>query len=198
MAWDRMSRGTVAEAGRRAHRSFSGSGPPMRHLRDFRGATLRWLPVKGERRAYALHVDGAIVGSLRWPKPFSYRAGAECADGRWAFAAQGVFQRSVVAMPVGSDIVVAQLTPRFFCRGTLAVAAGRAYDWRSEDIWGWKWRFEDESGRTIVRIERTGFFTLKADVGVNWDSMWQEDIPLLVHFAWYLLVMTAHRRRAAG
>jgi len=158
---------------------------------------LLWKQPSARREEYELRAGDEVLATLRWPKSWGSLAEAEVAEGRWTFKRVGFWRTRGTLRVAGDEDDIGTLEARWTGNGTLTLASGESYGWESTNLWGTRYGWSDSRGTELVRFGATAsLLREEAAVELSPRASALSDLPLLVLYGWYLLVM--HNRDAAG
>ncbi len=171
----------------------------MMTMRDAAGRVLECVQVSARQLEYEFRAGAEVVGTLRWQKPFGSLALAEVADARWSFKRSGFLRPVVTARPSEAAAEPSMLRPNWRGEGPLFCPGGRSYTWTSLSYWRCEWAFLDSRGETLVRFTPDpGRGKAAAEITLSPSALAVPDLPLLVLFGWYLLVLASEDEEAAA
>jgi hypothetical protein len=149
---------------------------------------LRWSQTSVVRWEYELRSGEELVATLR-VRGFGTLATAESGDGSWTFKRVGFFQNRATIRAAGEEVDLAVFQNNTWKGGgDLRFAGGRTFK-ATTSFWTRDLEFSTESEEPLVRFDYGGVFRRSADVEVAPDARHLPELPLLVLFGWYLLVM---------
>jgi len=161
-----------------------------KHLTD--APSLRWVPIKGLKRAYELHADRAMAGRIRWTKLLGSLAEAEYDGQQWTFKRRGFLRPRVTARNPTSDAELAVLELTWGGSGILAVHGGARFRWQRLGFWGRRFAFAGESGLELISFEpKFGFVRRSGAVRTHAKAAKLPEFGLLVTLGWYVLMLLA-------
>lgn len=152
---------------------------------------LRWsqssaLKLKEESE---LRAGADLGGTLKLRSMLGTLATAESADGCWTFKRVGFFQNRATIRARGSERDVAVFKNNTWTAGgTLEFPDGPTFR-ATTNFWLTSLEFRTDTDEPLVRLKYGGFFRRSADVEISSQARAVVQLPLLVLFGWYLLVM---------
>ena len=156
---------------------------------DERSSGLRWSQPSALRMHYELRAGADLVATLRWRGMFGTLATAESGDGSFTFKRVGFFQNRATIRAAGAETDLAVFRNSTWTGGgELTFATGRKF-LATTALWSQRLEFTTESEAPLVRFRYGGVFRRTADVEVEEAARELPELPLLVLFGWYLLVM---------
>jgi hypothetical protein len=160
---------------------------------------LRWTQPDLHQLLFEL-VDGdRTVARLRIERPAGTLATGETAAAAWTFKRVGFLTPRVTARSQGASTDVGLFTPGWGGGGSFTLAGGRTLRWTPGSPFG--------PGSQIVRPDglilavthpvRHGpsvrdLFRIEADVEVLHAAWHEADLPLLLVWTWYLMILAHH------
>ena len=164
----------------------------MRHLTDAGTRSLHWTQTRLFDSNYEL-VDGDdVFARLSFPRLFGSLAIAEAAAGTWTFKRVGFWHTRATIRREGSDRDVAVFEHNTWSGGgTLTFADGRKIQ-ITTNFWESRIECQTEDGRALLRYATEGFMRLGATLEVLPAGAALPELPWLLAFGWYLVVMIQH------
>ena len=160
-------------------------------------ARLEWRPLKGLSRDAELSMDGRPIGTLMFRSPFGTLATATIGNACWTFKRAGFFEPRVHVRDCRSDEQIAEFVNNTWAGGgTLTLHGGRTFK-ATTKLWKRKWEIEDAEGRVLLRFDYGTSFKMRARVKIPSEARAIADLPLLVAFSWYLVVMLSAEHGAS-
>ena len=164
----------------------------MRHLTDAGTRSLHWTQTRLFDSNYQL-VDGdEVCARLSFPRLFGSFAIAEAAGGTWTFKRVGFWHTRATIRKEGADTDLAVFEHNTWSGGgTLRLADGRKIQ-ITTNFWQSRIEFQSEDGRPLFRYETEGFMRLGATLESLPAVAALPELPWLLTFGWYLVVMIQH------
>jgi hypothetical protein len=161
----------------------------MKKIPDLIHEPLKWQKVKKSSLEYTLVSGEVEVARLRYRKHFGTLATAESGDGCWTFKRVGFWQNkaSIRACNAEDDLAVFK-NDTWSSGGTLAFASGSQFN-ATTNFWMTRLEFQTPQGEVLVRFHHKGVFSMTAEVEITPQAGSLPELPLLVLFGWYLLIM---------
>jgi len=161
----------------------------MKKIAEVSTLPLKWVQPKALKMEYELHSDGELAGTLRFRSSFGSFATGESEDGCWTFKRIGFWQTQVTVRTCGEDTNLAVFRHNTWNDGgTLELATGKKYRLTS-NLWETRLEFLDEAGWKPIQLHSSGLLHLSASVSVHPDAIRLAQLPWMVMFACYLMVM---------
>jgi hypothetical protein len=149
---------------------------------------LRWSQPNALKRNYELRSGAERVATLEFRSSFGTFATAQSGDGTWTFKRVGFWQNRACIREAGSETDLAVFKNNTWASGgTLEFAQHRFR--ATTNLWMTHFTFETESGRPLVQFKYGGVFRRSARVEISADGRPAPELPLLVLFGWYLVIM---------
>lgn len=160
-------------------------------------ARLEWRPLKGLSRDAELSMDGRPIGTLTFRSTFGTFATAAIGHACWTFKRTGFLQPRVHVRDCGSDDQIAEFVNNTWSGGgTLTLPSGRTFKMTTK-LWKARWEVEDAEGRVLLRFDYGTSFKMRARVKIPSEARAIAEVPLLVAFSWYLVVMLSAEHGAS-
>jgi len=169
----------------------------MPRLSELVGRELQWVQPSGTKQYYELQTGDVAVCTLHMDSSFNSRAAAVNADGSWDFDRKGFWQRESFIFDANGEELARYKANTWRQGGTLVLPNGRTYIVKS-NFWSTQFFVTTYDEQMLISITKIG--------GVFHYSGWVEihslaknlpELPWLVPFAWYL-VMLQYRDSAAA
>ena len=161
----------------------------MKNIRSVVDHELVWSQQSVFRNEFELRFGGDLVATLHFPKKAGTIGVAESGDGSWTFGRDGFWKPSTVVKASGStDELGSYRRNTWRGGGTLELRDGRTFVvWRS--VWRRLSEFRTEEGEPLLQIQQRSSFRLSASVRINRKALQIPELPWMVLFGFYLLVM---------
>jgi hypothetical protein len=166
---------------------------------------LRWVQPRAHEHWYELRSGRQLLATLIWEPGHGSVAVAESGQSRWTFKQVGFHNRHVTVREAGTAANVAVYRPRWVGDGSVQFPDGRTYRWRSSDLRGSEWCFQDSSGHSLLsfrcELEQatlSALFRKQAHVEVHRSGQARPELPLLMLLGWYLLILRRQDARVAA
>ena len=164
----------------------------MQSLSSSAGVDLEWVQSGLLARRYELRASDAVFAELAWQGSFGSLATAETESARYTFKRAGFLRPRVTVRLSGAKEDHAVLYPGWRGDGPLTIAGIRHYAWANTGFWQAAWGFSATDGQRIVQFRPKLSLARKVTgVEVASEALANPDVPLLLAFGWYLLVMMA-------
>jgi len=146
---------------------------------------------------YELRAGEEIVATQRFRSSFGSFATAESADGCWTFKRVGFLQARATIRVCGSDVEIATFRNNTWKGGgSLELPDGRKF-LATTNFWQTQLEVQEESGQCLFRLKSGGILRASASVEMEPSALTRPELPWVVMFSWYLVVMM-RRDSAAG
>lgn len=149
---------------------------------------LKWVQ-PSMRQEFDLLTGDTRAATLNFRSSWGTLAFADSEDGNWTFKRIGFWQHRASIRETGAEQDLAIFTNNTWSQGgTLEFIGGRRYK-ATTNFWmtQMEWKTEDE--QPLVRFHIGGFFKHTADVEILALAAHLPELPLLVLFGWYLVLM---------
>lgn len=161
----------------------------MQKIAEVSGHGLSWSQPSAGTMDYELRSGGDLVASLRFRSVFGTLATAESGDGCWTFKRVGFWQSKASIRACGSDTDLAVFTNKTWDGGgTVRFSDGCTFK-ATTNAWRANLEFRTEADDLLVRLEYGGVFRRRARVQISPLASRTPQVPLLVLFGWYLVIM---------
>lgn len=164
----------------------------MKHLTDAGTRHLHWTQTRLFDSEYRL-VDGDdVYARMTFRSVFGSFATTETADGTFTFKRTGFWQTRVTVRREGSDANLAVFEHNTWSGGgTLTLAGGRAVQ-ITTNFWQSRIDAQWADGGQLYRYNTEGFMRLGATLELFPAGVALPELPWLLAFGWYLVVMIQH------
>jgi hypothetical protein len=164
----------------------------MKSLDGLEAEGLHWVQVDGSMFTFNWELRNAAeekIASIRQKSTWSYELELDAVGNRWQFESKGILGLRTEIRSVGTGDLAATY---FSASGKLELADGTFYHWKSTHIWGMNHAWFNEADEAIAAFEIKGILQLRheADVLLKAETGETKSLPLLVFFAWYLMVLS--------
>lgn len=161
----------------------------MKKLADLLDRELKWTQPGALKMHYELNAGEEIAARLAFRSSFGSLATGESADGCWTFKRAGFFQTRVTIRVCGEETDIAVFkNDTWSGGGTLELPGGRNL-LATTNLWQTNLEFKTESGEALLRFQSAGLIHLSASVEIQREAIGLAELPWLVMFGWYLIVM---------
>ena len=170
----------------------------MPRMNELIGHNLRWEQPSANRLEYELRAGDVGLGRLHFPSSFKNIANASNADGEWTFDRPGFWQRRVLVMD-RSGRELAAFEPNFWRGGGLLILPdGRQWP-TSSNFWATQYHLFDENQEHLLAYTGIGgFFHASCDLTIHPICRDLPELPWLVPFGWYVIMMNRRDSAAAA
>ena len=160
------------------------------------GHPLKWQQ-PSLKMEYELLTGDTLAATLKFRSSWGTLAFAESGDGKWTFKRIGFFQNRATIRVDGSEEEAAVFFNNTWRQGgTLEFANGKRFK-ATTNFWMTKMEWQSEDEQPLADFKIGGFFKHSAEVEIQPQVAALEELPLLVLFGWYLVLML-HRDTAAA
>ncbi len=149
---------------------------------------LKWMQ-PSMKMEYSLVSGETPVASLNFRSSWGTLATAESGDGCWSFKRIGFWQNRANIRECGSENDVAIFTNNTWKQGgTLEFAGGGVFK-ATTNFWMTRLEWLDLNDEPLMRFNIGGFFKHSAEIEILPVAARLPELPLLVLFGWYLILM---------
>jgi len=149
------------------------------------------------RMEYELLTGETLAATLKFRSAWGTLAYAESGDGSWTFKRIGFWQNRASIREAGSEEDLAIFTNSTWRQGgTLEFSSGGSYR-ATTNFWMTRMEWQTEDEEPLITFHVGGFFRQSAEVEIHARAAYLPDLPLLVLFGWYLVLML-HRDASAS
>ncbi len=161
----------------------------MEHIATMAQASLQWMQLSMFKQHYELRAGETLVAEMRFRSAWGTLATASSADGCWTFKRVGFWQNkaSIRVCEDEADLAIFQ-NATWSGGGTLTFADSATFK-ATTNFWNTQLGFQTEADEPLVRFHIGGIFKASAEVEILPAAMVLKELPLLVLFGWYLVVM---------
>lgn len=162
------------------------------------GRELKWEQPSSSKQIYELLYFNSSVCTLHLESSFNSRASAVNEEGRWLFDRKGFWQRQAfVYTPEGVELAVYNANT-WRQGGTLILPNGRTWIAKS-NFWATQFVISTEDEQPLISITKIGgIFHYSAFVEIHSLAKNLPELPWLVPFAWYLVLLQMRDSAAAA
>lgn len=164
----------------------------MTPLTNAGSRALHWTQTRLFDSTYDLLENSNIFARLTFRSVFGSFARLETAGGVWTFKRTGFWRTRATVRREGADSDLAVFDHNTWKGGgTLAVAGGRSFR-VTTNFWQSQIEFQAEDGTALFRYQTEGFMRLGAALQVFPQGAELPELPWMLGFGWYIVVMTQH------
>ena len=169
----------------------------MRRLADFSGRMLRWTQTGAFSLLHELRADDTVMATLEFRSSFGCLATGRAEDRSWTFKRIGFWRpRATVRIEDSADNLAVFEHSTWSGGGSLTLA-----DHRQIQVTTGSWQtcleFRDSDGLVLFRYHTEGFMREAAELEILPAAARMSELPWLLLFGWYLVVMM-HRDAGAA
>lgn len=160
----------------------------MIKISELANAPLKWVQPR-LRWHFELRFGETIFATLRFQSAFKTIAWAESGDGSWVFKRFGFWQNQASIWESGTEKGIAIFKQHTWKRGgILTFNHGNQYKIRA-NFWFTKFDWLDMEENPLATFNMGGFFKQNADVEVLPRAATLAELPILVLFGWYIILI---------
>jgi hypothetical protein len=161
----------------------------MKKIAEVIGCEPEWVQPSTWKMDSELRAGDELIATLRFKSSWGSFATGEGADGCWTFKRVGFWQTRVTIRECGSETDIATFQNNTWSGGgTLEFPDGRKI-LATTNFWQTSLEFKSEPGETLFRLKTRGLMHRSATVEVPPDAAGVPELPWLLMFGWYLIVM---------
>lgn len=158
---------------------------------------LHWRQPTALKRSFELRSGESQLAELVFLKALGTLAEARVGARRWTFKRSGFLNPVITAREAGSETDIATFRAKWTARsGTLELANGPLV-LRATNFWGSEWGLEHAEAGLLIRIHEKGMVHFSATYELTNAGLARADLPLLLCFTWYVLVLMAEDSSAS-
>ena len=162
--------------------------PPPVNLRG----TLRWTQPKALSQQFELQSGTTPIGSLNIRGIARTIATAACGEEHWTFRREGFWRKRAVVLHGDGPKELARFDYNTWNPGgTLRLPNGHTFAAES-NFWQTVFTVRESGGAVIVTFRTEGVFHLSANVEIHASMYDRPELPMILCFGWYLVVMMQH------
>ena len=150
---------------------------------------LAWQQNSMWQRRWELRSADALLAELHFESALGSLATATAAGAAWTFKRSGFFSPTITARAVGQDTPVASYQPGWAQSGGRLSVGQEQLEFRSVSFWASRWALFSAPDQELIAFENTGLTHHGANVTVHHAARGRADLPLLLTFFWYVLVL---------
>jgi hypothetical protein len=153
---------------------------------------LTWSQASAFKNEYELRFGGELVASLRLPKMIGTMGVAESSDGSWTLERVGFWKmRTVIKANGSADELGSYRNTAWKSGGVLELPGGKKFIvWKS--FWKRIFELRTEAGEPLYQLQQLTTFRVSASLRINRRALQEPELPWLVMFGFYMLVMARH------
>jgi hypothetical protein len=164
----------------------------MKPLTNAASRALHWTQTRLFDSTYDLVENDEHFARLTFRTTFGSFARLETAAVAWTFKRVGFWRTRATVRQEGADIDLASFEHNTWSGGgTLRLADGREIR-VTTSFWKSRIEFQRDDGTPLFRYQTEGFMRLGAALEVFPAGAAMPELPWLLGFGWYLVVMTHH------
>ncbi|HNY41520.1 MAG TPA: hypothetical protein PKJ41_14060 [Bryobacteraceae bacterium] len=153
-------------------------------------SSLEWRQESAFGRKHHLMSGDSALAEIHFVKTLGTLAEARTASSAWSFKRKGVFTSTVGARPLDEEREIAIYHPNWTShKGLLRLENGEEYLLRSANLWASEWVLSDGGGEPLLRFHNKGFLKHGAQLVVEERAKSNPQLPFLITFAWYILLL---------
>ncbi len=171
----------------------------MAKMSELVGRELKWEQPSGMKQLYELYAGDLAVCTLHLDSSFNSRATGFNAEGSWSFDRKGFWQRQSIIRETGGTGDLALYNANTWRQGgTLELSNGRRYVVKF-NFWMTQFSLTTEDEQPLISITKIGgVFHYSGLVEIHNLAKNLPELPWLVPFAWYLVMLQFRDSAAAA
>jgi len=157
---------------------------------------LKWVQPR-LKEEYQLLTGETLAATLNFRSSWGTLAFAISGDGDWTFKRIGFWENKASIRAKDSEEDLAIFTNNTWSSGgTLEFADGKRYK-ATTNFWMTRMEWQTEDEQPLIGFQIGGFFKQSADVEILPAAARLPELPILVLFGWYLILMLQRDAAAA-
>ena len=161
-------------------------------------ASLAWRQPSVMERRYELNYNFGNLGWLAFTSAWRETAEAEIGMQGWKFDRVGFFRRKVLIWHKGEAEPFATYQPHTWRPGGwLELPDGASYELNS-NFWSSRFELRTADERVLLTFHKSGWFRTSVEIEVDPTAARLTELPLLVAFGMYAILLHQHDSAAAG
>jgi hypothetical protein len=161
----------------------------VRRIADVVDHHLRWIQPRLTERRFELQVGHESVATLSFRSSFGSLATVRTADGAWTYKRIGFWKTRATVRALGGLTDLGVFDPNTWsCGGTLRLST-RESILVTTNLWQSKIEFQLAEHHALFRYLTEGFLRQQAELEILPAAKTRADLPWLLPFGWYLVVM---------
>ncbi|MBA4385328.1 MAG: hypothetical protein C0410_11380 [Anaerolinea sp.] len=171
----------------------------MVKMNELIGRELQWVQPKAMKQDFELHFGDTPICTLHMASSFNSRATAVNDEGSWDFDRHGFWQRQVTIRETGGMEDLALYNANTWkVGGTLILPNGHTYLVKS-NFWMTQHQLTTTDGQNLISVTNLrGVFHYSGSVEIHSLARNLAELPWLVPFGWYLIMMQYRDSAAAA
>jgi hypothetical protein len=151
-------------------------------------AGLEWRQASAFSRTFDLYSGDSILAHLEWLKLMGTLASAVTAETQWTFKRTGFLTSVVTARVAGSETDIATYQPNWSGTKGQLHCGGQILQLKGANFWATQWVLLDGE-MPLLQFGSHGVLKAAAEVTVTEAARERADLPLLLCFVWYILLL---------
>jgi hypothetical protein len=151
-------------------------------------AGLEWRQNSAFSRTFDLCSGDSVLAHLEWLKILGTLAAAGTADASWTFKRTGFLTSVVTARVAGTDADIATYEPNWMGTKGRLRSGGQTLQLKGANFWATQWVLLNGEA-PLIQFSSHGVFKAGAEVTVFEAGRGRQDLPLLICFVWYILLL---------
>ena len=168
----------------------------MKSIESMVGRELQWVQPSIFKREYELRAGDIVVAKLGWVKFLGMTVKAESADGCWMFDQKGVWKSELTVRKCDQDEPLLSMKEERFKRTQKIELSEDRHVTLKSNFWRTTFSLETETREPLVIVRKHGFFSTKFDVELRRRGTSLQELPWLLLFMWYFILVSIRRARA--
>ena len=161
-------------------------------------ASLAWRQPSALERRFELNYNFGNLGWLAFTSAWRETAEAEIGMQGWKFDRVGFFRRKVLIWHKGEQEPFATYQPHTWRPGGwLELPSGSSYELNS-NFWSSRFELRTADERVLLTFHKSGVFRTSVEIEVDPAAARLPELPLLVAFGMYAILLHQHDAAAAG
>lgn len=128
--------------------------------------------IKWKKSTWKRHIDlyeeESVLGRIEFKSIWKQDAAVQLADHKFSVSSTGFWKKTILFREdegFVEDKELARLRLNAWrTSGTITMADGLVYHWKSDNIWNNRWRIEDETGEVLLRFQERFSWNYKGEV----------------------------------
>jgi hypothetical protein len=169
----------------------------MNRINEIVAMEMQWTQPNAWKMNYVLQAGDLLAATLEFESSFHSRASAVSADGHWIFDQRGFWQNTITVENEYGSALATYKKNVWKGGGVLELANGQQIVARA-NFMQTGLDLLDEQGSILIHYQIGGMIHASAEVSVAPQATGLAELPWLVIFGWYLVVIMRRDSAAAA
>jgi hypothetical protein len=158
---------------------------------------MEWRQPSAFNRNFELKTGDSQLASLKFLKTFGSLAEGCVLGEAWTFKRSGFLAPKASARVAGNEEDIITYEPNFTgTKGMMRMHNGEMLELKATNFWGSEWSLLNMRGEVFLQFHLKGMIRHGSSVAVQPAALDRKDLPLLLLFSWYIIVL--HQQDSAA